>query len=63
MDLTKFVKKDVLKIMSIVLIVCSCDELYMFMKYRDSTIEDLGATLFFTGLCIYLGFGKGGEKN
>lgn len=29
MNLTKFVKKYVFKIMSIVLIVCSCDQFYI----------------------------------
>lgn len=63
MNLTKFVNKNVFKIMSIVLIFCSCDQLYMLMRYRDIDTESLVGTLFFTGLCVYLGFGKFGEKN
>ena len=63
MNLTKFLKKYVFKIMSIVLIVCSCDQFYMLMKYRNITTETFVVTLFLTGLCIYFGFGKFREKD
>lgn len=63
MNLTKFVKKYVFKILSIVLIFCSCDQLYILMKYRNITTETFVVTLFLTGVCMYFGFFDKSNKN
>lgn len=63
MNLTRFVNKDVFEILSILLICCSCDQLYMLTKYRNITTQTFVVTLVLTALCIYFGFFDKMNKN
>lgn len=63
MNIVKIVKKYGFKILSVVLILCSCDQLYMWMKYRNITTETFVLTLVLTALCMYFGFWNKSNKN
>ena len=58
MSLTKFVKKDIFVILSIVLILCVFDQLYMMIRYKNISIETFVLTLFLTAISTFFGFLK-----
>lgn len=58
MSIKKISGKDVFALLSIVLILCCVDQLYMICKYKNISWETFGLTVFFTILNIYFGFIK-----
>lgn len=58
MSIKKISGKDVFALLSIVLILCCVDQLYMICKYKSISWETFGLTVFFTILNIYFGFIK-----
>lgn len=58
MNLTSFLNKYIFKIMSIILIVCVINQIYMLTKYNNISKETFFITLFFTGICVFWGFLK-----
>lgn len=56
MTSSKFFSKIIFVILSIILIICCIDQVYMMYKYNNISIETLFLTLLFTGLSIYFAF-------
>lgn len=56
MDLTKFFDKHIFEILSIILMICVADQIYMMMEYKNISKETLLLTLLFTGISIFFGF-------
>lgn len=63
MNLTKFLNKYFFEILFIVLIFCSCDQLYMLTKYKNISTDTFVVMLLFTALCMYFGFFDKSNKN
>lgn len=60
MNLSKFIKEDIFEILSIVLIVCLIDQLYMIIKYKNISIETFIFTVLLTGVSVFFTFLKKG---
>lgn len=58
MNLSRFVQKDLFAILSIILIVCVVDQLYMMMEYKNISKETLIFTILLTGVSVFFGFLK-----
>ena len=58
MNLSRFVQKDLFAILSIILIVCVVDQLYMMMEYNNISKETLIFTILLTGVSVFFGFLK-----
>lgn len=56
MNLTKFIKQDLFVILSVVLIICVIDQLYMMMEYQNVSKETLLFTILLTGVSLFFGF-------
>ncbi len=52
----KFCSKIIFAILSIILIICCIDQVYMMHKYNNISIETLVLTMLFTGLSVYFAF-------
>ena len=58
MNLSRFMKKDLFVILSIILIICVIDQLYMMMEYKNISKETLIFTILLTGVSVFFGFFK-----
>ena len=56
MNLSKFIQKDLFVILSIILIICMVDQLYMMMEYKNISKETFVLTSLLTGINIFFGF-------
>ena len=56
MNLSRFIKKDLFVILSIVLIICIVDQLYMMMEYKNISKETFIFTVLLTGISVFFGF-------
>lgn len=48
--------KWIFEMLSIILIICCVDQLYMMRHYKNISMETFVMTVFFTVLNIYFGF-------
>lgn len=60
MNLSKFIKENIFEILSIVLIVCLIDQLYMIIKYKNISIETFIFTVLLTSVSAFFTFLKKG---
>ena len=58
MNLSRFMQKDLFVILSIILIICVVDQLYMMMEYKNISKETLIFTILLTGVSVFFGFFK-----
>lgn len=58
MNLSRFMKKDLFVILSIILIICVIDQLYMMMEYKNISKETLIFTILLTGVSVFFGLKK-----
>ena len=58
MKLIKFIQKNLFVLLSVVLIVCVIDQLYMMMEYKNVSKETLFFTILLTGVSLFFGFFK-----
>ncbi len=56
MHLSKLCYKNIFALLSIVLIVCCLDQLYLIFRYKTVSAETFILTILFTGINIYFGF-------
>ncbi len=56
MNLSKFIQKDLFVILSIILIICIVDQLYMMMEYKNISKETFILTILLTGISVFFGF-------
>lgn len=56
MNLSRFIQKDLFVILSIILIICIVDQLYMMMEYKNISKETFIFTIFLTGISAFFGF-------
>lgn len=61
MNLSRFMKKDLFVILSIILIICVIDQLYMMMEYKNISKETLIFTILLTGVSVFFGLKKKSE--
>lgn len=61
MNLSRFIKKDLFVILSIILIICVIDQSYMMMEYKNISNETLIFTILLTGVSVFFGFLKKSE--
>lgn len=54
-------KKDLFVILSIILIICVIDQLYMMMEYKNISKETLIFTILLTGVSVFFGLKKKSE--
>jgi hypothetical protein len=62
MNLSRFIQKDLFVILSIILIICVVDQLYMMMEYGNISKETLIFTILLTGVSVFFGFFKKGAS-
>lgn len=53
MKAVNFLKKNLFVIMSVILILCVIDQIYMLIRYKNISIETLFLTLCIAALNIY----------
>lgn len=53
MNLSKFIQKDLFVILSIILIICIVDQLYMMMEYKNISKETFILTSLLTGISVF----------
>lgn len=58
MKIKQIVRKNIFIILSMILILCCADQLYMIEKYKNINLETFSLTIFLTVLNIYFGFVK-----
>lgn len=58
MKVIDFFLKNIFLIMSMILILCLIDQIYLMIKYKDQNIETFFLTLSLTGLNIYWALSK-----
>lgn len=56
MNISKLFHKGVFVLLSIVMIICCFDQIYMIIKYKNISIETFVLTVFLTGISLYFGF-------
>lgn len=55
MNIIKFFIKNIFLIMSVILIFCIIDQIYVMIRYKNITIETLFLTLCLAGINVYFG--------
>lgn len=58
MNISKLFHKGVFVLLSIVMIICCFDQIYMMIKYKNINIETFALTVFLTGISLYFAFFK-----
>ena len=58
MKVIDFFLKNIFLILSMILILCLIDQIYLMIKYKDQNIETFFLTLCLTGLNIYWALSK-----
>ena len=56
MKLSRFIQKNLFVVLSIILIICTVDQLYMMMEYKNISKETFIFTILLTGISVFLGF-------
>ena len=56
MKLSRFIQKKLFVVLSIILIICTVDQLYMMMEYKNISKETFIFTILLTGISVFLGF-------
>lgn len=58
MNLSRFIQKDLFAFLSVILIICVIDQLYMMMEYKNVSKETLIFTILLTGVSVFFAFLK-----
>ncbi len=56
MKLSRFIQKNLFVVLSIILIICTVDQLYMMMEYKNISKETFIFTSLLTGISVFWGF-------
>lgn len=56
MNISKLFHKGIFVLLSIIMIICCFDQLYMMIKYKNISIETFVLTVFLTGISLYFAF-------
>ena len=63
MKLSIFIQKNLYVILSIILIICAIDQIYMMMEYKNISKETLFFTILLAGVSIFYGFFRKTDSN